>query len=103
MQSESSAGVLVKFEHREESWTRGSRLVNRRIGKTAGSIKSNTWEFVRDADGTYSVFHGDELLRRSIPERWFLEEICVKWGFCQSEATEILRQIELHGRASFTL
>jgi hypothetical protein len=66
-------------------------------------MKPNTWEFVRDTDGTYSVFHCGELLRRSIPKRWFAEEICVKWGFCQPEATEILRQIELHGRASITL
>jgi hypothetical protein len=66
-------------------------------------MKPNTWEFVRDTDGTYSVSHRGELLRQSIPEQWFAEEICVKWGFCQSEADEILRQIELHGRASITL
>jgi hypothetical protein len=52
---------------------------------------------------TYSVFHRGELLHRSIPERWFAEEICVKWGFCQPEAAEIRRQIELHGRATITL
>lgn len=66
-------------------------------------MKPNTWEFVRDGDGTYSVFHRGELLRQSIPERWFAEEICVKWGFCQPEATEIRRQIELRGRATITL
>ena len=66
-------------------------------------MKPNTWEFVRDADGTCSVFHRGELLRKSIPERWFAEEICVKWGFCGSEFVEINRQIELSGRAILTL
>jgi hypothetical protein len=66
-------------------------------------MKPDTWEFVRDADGTYSVFHHGELLRRSIPERWFEEEICNKWGFCQSEYAEINRQIEMSGRAVIVL
>lgn len=66
-------------------------------------MKPNNWEFVRDADGTYSVFHRGELQRKSIPGKWFAETICVRWGFCQPEATEILRQLELHGRASITL
>jgi hypothetical protein len=67
------------------------------------SMKPNIWEFVRDADGTYSVFHRGELLRQSIPERWFAEEICVTWGFCGSEYLEINRQIERRGRATITL
>jgi len=56
-------------------------------------------EFVRDPDGTYSVFRGGELLRDSIPEGWFAETICVTWGFCGSEFVEINRQIESTGRA----
>jgi hypothetical protein len=64
-------------------------------------MKPNTWEFVRDADGAFSVFHHGELLQQSIPKGWFAEEICVKWGFCGSE--KINRQIENTGRATITL
>jgi hypothetical protein len=66
-------------------------------------MKSNTWEFVRDADNTYSVFYGGELLRQCIPEQWFAHEIYVSWGFCQSECYEIQRQIETAGCAIMTL
>jgi hypothetical protein len=66
-------------------------------------MKPNTWEFVRGADGTYSVFHRGELQRKSIPERWFAETICTRWGFCGSEYVEINRQIESTGRATITL
>jgi hypothetical protein len=60
-------------------------------------------EFVRDPDGTYSVSHRGVLQRKSIPERWFAETICVSWGFCGSEYVEINRQIESTGRATITL
>jgi len=74
------------------------------MGATSRSrMKQNTWEFVRDDDGTYSVFHRGELLRGSIPERWFEREVCVRWGFCQSELVEIQRQIAVSGRATITL
>ena len=61
-----------------------------------------TWEFLREVDGTYSVFRSGELLSQSIPEKWFAETICVTWGFCGSEYIEINRQIEMTGRATIT-
>jgi hypothetical protein len=66
-------------------------------------MKPVTWEFVRDADGTYSVYRDGELLGRSMAERWFAEEICVRWGFCGSEYVEISRQIESNGHATIAL
>jgi hypothetical protein len=52
-------------------------------------MKPNTWEFVRDADGIYSVFHRGELVRGSIPERWFAEEICVTWDFVDRSTSKL--------------
>jgi len=66
-------------------------------------MKTVTWEFVRNRDGTYSLLRDGELLRKSIPEKWFAEEICVRWGFCGSEYVEINQQIESTGRATITL
>jgi len=66
-------------------------------------MKPVIWDFVRDADGTYSVFCRGQLMRKSIPERWFAETICAKWGFCGSEYVEINRQIESTGRATINL
>jgi len=71
--------------------------------KRGSGVKPNTWEFVRDPNGTYSVFRRNELLREGIPERWFEREICAKWGFCQQECAEIQRQIAVNGRAIMTL
>jgi hypothetical protein len=66
-------------------------------------MKIVTWEFVRDADGTYSVFCDGERLGQSITEKWFAEEICVRWGFCGSEYVEINRQIQIAGLATLRL
>ena len=66
-------------------------------------MKQNIWEFVKDEDGTYSVFHMSKLKKKRIPERWFQEQICVDYGFSSNEYTEIRRQIEEGGKATIVL
>jgi hypothetical protein len=60
----------------------------------------NIWEFVREEDGTYSVFHRKKLLASKIPEDWFEHQICVDYGFCQDELDEIRRQIKECGKCT---
>ena len=49
---------------------------------------------MRRSDGTYSVFHRDELVFDSIPEKWLEREICVRFGFCGPECEEIVRKLK---------
>ena len=66
-------------------------------------MKQNLWEFVRREDGTYAVFHKGQLLRESIPEKWFDRQICTDYGFCGEECAEIHRQINASGKCTLVV
>ncbi|HKV80100.1 MAG TPA: hypothetical protein VJP02_18275 [Candidatus Sulfotelmatobacter sp.] len=61
-------------------------------------MKENSWEFVREADGTYSVFHKDERLSSGIREEYLEREVCVRYGFCGQEFREIMTVLKGSGR-----
>jgi hypothetical protein len=66
-------------------------------------MKLNTWEFVRRADGTYAIFHRDELVSDSIPEKWLEQELCSRHGFCGPEYANILTKLRESGRCRVIL
>ena len=66
-------------------------------------MKPDVWEFVRSEDGTYAVFHQGKQLCNEIPEEWFDEHICVRYGFCCEEIDEIRRQIDAAGKCVLLL
>jgi len=66
-------------------------------------MKKNIWEFLRKTDGTYSITHNGELLSDSIPEKWFGEQICVRYGFCGREYHEIRDHLNQHGKCMVDL
>jgi len=63
----------------------------------------NIWEFVKDEDGTYSVFHRRKQLASKIPEAWFEAQLCHDYGFCGAEADEIRRKITECGKCTLVL
>lgn len=60
-------------------------------------MKHNMWEFLRKADGTYSVTHNGKLLFDSIPEKWFAAQISQEYGFCGQESQHIFAELERSG------
>ena len=66
-------------------------------------MKQNIWEFLKKPDGTYAVYHNDNLLSDSIPEMRLNEEICVRYGFCGHEYQAIWGQLGHCGRCTVDL
>jgi len=66
-------------------------------------MKPNTWEFVRNEDGTYSVYLRGKRLSDRIPEQWFDSHICEHYGFCGEEIATIRRQIQVTGKCVLVL
>ncbi len=58
------------------------------------------WEFIRNEDGTFAVFRNGQLLRQSIPEKWFYRQICVEYGFCGPECEDIRIEISKSGKCT---
>ena len=55
-------------------------------------------EVIKNADGTFDIFWGGKLRRKSILERWFPEELG-SFGFCGEEYYSILRAVNQNGKA----
>ncbi len=66
-------------------------------------MKQNIWEFLRNEDGSYSVFHNGKRLSDSISEESRESEFCVRFGFCGEEYKEIVRQLEQSGKCTLLL
>lgn len=66
-------------------------------------MKPNVWEFAKNEDGTYAVFHRGKQVCSGIPEKWFDLHICEHYGFCGEEAKEIRRQIDAAGKCVMVL
>ena len=67
------------------------------------AVKPNIWEFVRNADGSYSISLCGELLHDHVPERWFDEEACVRYGFCGEELRKIQEEMQNTGKCTVSL
>jgi hypothetical protein len=66
-------------------------------------MKPDTWEFVRNDDGTYAVLYQGKKACDRIPEKWFDRHICEHYGFCGEEVKEIRRQIDAAGKCVLVL
>jgi hypothetical protein len=66
-------------------------------------MKNNVWEFVRNENGSYAVFHNGKLLADAIPEERREDEFCVRFGFCGHECDEIVRQLRESGKCTLEL
>jgi hypothetical protein len=66
-------------------------------------MKHNIWEFLRKADGTYSVTHDGKLLADSIPEKWLATQICEEYGFCGQESQYICTELYRSGMCTVDL
>ena len=74
------------------------------MGKTfRGRPKKSIWEFVKNRDGTYSVFHNGILRSDSIAEEWREHEFCVRCGFCGDEGEKIVAELDKSGRYTIEL
>ena len=60
--------------------------------------RSNTFELVRQDDGTFDLFWNSELKVGRIAERWLSAE-CTRFGVCGHEFESILRDVKQNGRA----
>jgi hypothetical protein len=90
----------------------------RNVARTPGSVNHHTlrrrcveiawmkhdiWEFLRRADGTYSITHNGKLLFDSIPEKWLATQICEEYGFCGQEYQFICAALDRSGRFTVDL
>jgi len=66
-------------------------------------MEHNIWEFLRRADGTYSVTHNGQLLSDSIPEKWLATQICEEYGFCGQESQYICAALDRSGKCTVDL
>jgi len=67
------------------------------------AMKQNVWEFVRNQNGSYAVFHNGKLLSDGISEERREDEFCVRFGFCGHEYQEIVRQLRQSGKCTLEL
>jgi hypothetical protein len=65
-------------------------------------VKPNTWEFVRNADGSFAILHRGEKRSDNIPARW-LEAECGKFGFCGQEFRKIREALTNSDKHTITL
>ena len=66
-------------------------------------MKINVWEFLRNENGSYAVFHNGKLLSDAIPEERREAEFCIRFGFCGLEYEEIVRRFRQFGRCTIEL
>jgi hypothetical protein len=71
-----------------------SRTFNTRAGKQS---VPNVYEIIRQADGTFDIFHNGELTSRSTPDEW-LEDELAKYGICGHEFRDARRQLDDFGK-----
>jgi hypothetical protein len=60
-------------------------------------------EVATNDDGTYGIKLNEEVVGRSIPERWLDDELCGKRGFCGEELAEIKRQLRESGKGTLAV
>jgi hypothetical protein len=56
---------------------------------------------VKVSEGTYELFLNGRLDRSNISDRYLVDELCVRFGYCGSEFDEILELISKNGEATF--
>ena len=69
-----------------------------RTRKDSNQTVNTVLEVVRTDNGTFDLFLNGKLDRKHIPEKWFNEELCVRFGFCGEEYDSILNELTQHGR-----
>ena len=69
----------------------------------ASLMKQNIWEFLRESDGTYAVYHNGNLLSDSIPAKSLNDAVCVRYGFCGHEYEAICSQLNRSGKCTVDL
>jgi hypothetical protein len=71
------------------------------------STRKSTYRIVVEVaandDGTYEIKLNEEVVGRSIPEKWLDDELCGKRGFCGEELAEIKRQLRESGKGTLAV
>jgi hypothetical protein len=57
----------------------------------------NTYEIVKRPDGSFDIFHHDELVHPSVPDKW-LEDQLARYGICGEECVTARRHLEESGK-----
>jgi hypothetical protein len=59
-------------------------------------------EVVKSVDGTFELYVDRKLDRSNISERYLVDELCVRFGYCGQEFETIMKKIAENGRASMS-
>jgi len=59
-------------------------------------------EVVKTVDGTFELYVGTKLDRSNISDRYLVDELCVRFGYCGQEFEEIMKKIDENGRATLS-
>jgi hypothetical protein len=57
----------------------------------------NVYEVIKRTDGSFDIFHNEELRDSSIPDEW-LEDQLVKYGICGEEYRDARRELDEFGK-----
>jgi hypothetical protein len=60
-------------------------------------------EVIKRPDGNFDLFINRELEREGIQEKWMVDVLCVRFGYCAEEYDAILQELNQNGRIMLPL
>jgi hypothetical protein len=70
--------------------------------KDSEQIVNTILELLKRPDGRFDVFLNGNLNRSGAEEKWLIDDLCVRFGFCGEEFDPILSEVNRVGRTRLT-